>query len=106
MQEKKIVSSTVDSISRIVDAKSEVASKLNTEHVSRHVDGLTKPKSPSSTMKKAGIALIAAPDPITGVAGVALVATSFAMKKNEPTSLENLAHETRKILRDLQSLSL
>jgi hypothetical protein len=57
-------------------------------------------------MKKAGVALIAAPDPVTGVAGVALVATSFAMKKNEPTNLENLAQETRKIIRELGSLTL
>ncbi len=57
-------------------------------------------------MRKAGIALIATPDPITGFPGVALVVTSFVLKRNEPTNLGHLASETRKILRDIQSLSL
>ena len=53
-------------------------------------------------MRKAGIALIAAPDPVTTVAGAGLLASSYALKK-EPASLTNLAMETRKVLRDLQS---
>jgi hypothetical protein len=57
-------------------------------------------------MRKAGVALILAPDPFTGVAGVALVASSFVLKSKEPASLGNLASETRRILRDLGSLTL
>lgn len=57
-------------------------------------------------MKKVGVALIAAPDPITAVPGVALVASSYIMKKKQPTSLGDLAEETRKILRDIESISL
>jgi hypothetical protein len=57
-------------------------------------------------MRKAGIALIVTPDPISGVPGVALLASSFVMKKREPASLESLAQETRKALREIQSLSL
>ncbi len=57
-------------------------------------------------MKKVGVALIAAPDPITAVPGVALVATSLVLKKKEPTTLGDLAQETRKILRDIESISL
>lgn len=73
----------------------------------QHFDRLTKPKSPSSTMKKAGVALIVGtPDPITAVPGVALIAASIILKKKEPAKLGDLASETRKILRDLQSLSL
>jgi hypothetical protein len=57
-------------------------------------------------MRKAGIALIVTPEPITGVPGVALLASSFVMKRKEPASLGSLAQETRKVLREIQSLSL
>jgi hypothetical protein len=106
LQEKKLIHSTKESLSRLAAAKAEVVRATNPAGVSRQVRSLTKPKSPSSTMRKAGVALIVAPDPITGVAGVALVASSYAMKKNEPANLEHLAQETRKILRDLGSLTL
>ena len=57
-------------------------------------------------MRKAGIALIVTPDPISGVPGVALLTSSFIMKRKEPASLESLAKETRRVLREMQSLSL
>jgi hypothetical protein len=57
-------------------------------------------------MGKAGIALILTPDPISGLPGVALLASSFVMKRREPASLASLAQETRKTLREIQSLSL
>ena len=71
------------------------------------MDRLSNPKSPTSAMRKAGVALIVGtPDPITAVPGVALIATSYIMKKKEPAKLADLATETRKILRDIQSLRL
>lgn len=106
MEEKKLVRATKESMLRLAQTKEGVARTMDSTNVSKHVKQLTKPNSPSSSMRKAGIALIAAPDPVTGVAGVALVATSFAVKKNEPASLAHLAQETRKILRDLGSLTL
>jgi hypothetical protein len=106
LQEKKLVHSTKESLSRLAEAKAEVALATSPAAASHHVRSLTKPNSPSSTMKKVGVALIAAPDPFTGVAGVALVASSYAVKRNEPANLEHLAQETRKILRDLGSLTL
>ena len=57
-------------------------------------------------MRKAGIALIVTPDPFTGVPGVALLASSFVMKRKEPASLDNLVQETRKVMREIQSLNL
>jgi hypothetical protein len=58
-------------------------------------------------MKKAGVALIVGtPDPITAVPGVALIATSYMVRRKDPTKLDDLAAETRRILRDIQSLSL
>ena len=107
MEQKKIVRSVADSLTRLSEAKSNVASSVNAKGISRRLTDVSKPSSPSSTMKKAGVALIVAtPDPITAVPGVALIAASYATKRKEPAKLDDLAVETRKILRDIQSLSL
>ena len=96
-----------DSLTRLGEAKSSVASSVDTKNVSRHLARVSKPNSPSSTLKKAGVALIVAtPDPITAVPGVALIAASYATKRNEPAKLDDLAAEAKKILRDIQGLSL
>lgn len=107
MEEKRIVRSVADSLVRLREAKSSVASSVDTKDVSRHLTNVSKPNSPSSALKKVGVALIVAtPDPITAVPGVALIAASYATKRNEPAKLDDLAAETKKIIRDIQSLSL
>ncbi len=107
MEEKRIVRSVAHSLSRRHETKSQVASGLDLSPVKHQINRLSNPKSPSSTLKKAGFALIVGtPDPITAVPGVALIATSYVMKRKDPAKLSDLAAETRKILRDIQSLSL
>jgi hypothetical protein len=107
MEEKRITRSVADSLTRLQEVKSNVASSIDTKHVAHHLNRVSKPSSPSSTLKKAGVALIiATPDPVTAVPGVALIAASYAAKRNEPAKLDDLAAETRKILRDIRSLSL
>ena len=105
MQERRIVRSAADSLSRLHETKKQVASSVNATPVIGHLNGLAKPGSPSSTLKKAGVALIVGmPDPVTAVPGVALLAASYAAKRKDPARLDDLALETRKILRDIQSL--
>ncbi len=107
MEEKRIVRSVADSLSRLNEAKTQVAASVDHSKVKRRMNDISKPNSPSSNLKKAGVALVVgAPDPITTVPGVALIATSYAIKRKEPSKLDDLAAETRKILRDMQSLSL
>ena len=107
MQEKRLVHDVADSLTRLNEAKGNVASSVDTRSVSRHMRRLSKPSSPSSTLKKAGVALIVGtPDPITAVPGVALLAASVATKRREPAKLDDLAAETRKILRDIEGLRL
>ncbi len=107
MQEKRLVRSVADSVSRLNEAKTHVASSTDHSKVARHLNDLSKPSSPSSALKKAGVALIVGtPDPITAVPGVALLASSYAVKRRDPTKLDDLAAETRKILREIQSLRL
>ena len=106
MQEKKLLRSTTESLTRLAEAKSEVSGRVDPANAERHMRNLSKPSSPTSTMKKVGVALIAAPDPVTAVPGVALVASAYALKNREPATLNDLARETRKILRDIESISL
>ena len=105
--EEKIVRSAALSLTRLRESEAQVAASVDTKPLARNFAKVAKPNSPSSTLKKAGVALIVAtPDPITAVPGVALIAASYAAKRKEPTKLDDLAAETRKILRDLSSLSL
>jgi len=103
---KVLVRSATDSISRIVNDWAQAAGAVDTGVLKGQFRDLTKPPSLSGGMRKAGIALIAAPDPFTGVPGVALLASSFVLKRREPASLGNLAQEARKVLIEVQSLSL
>ncbi|MDG7007474.1 MAG: hypothetical protein JRN06_04420 [Nitrososphaerota archaeon] len=107
MQDKKLVRAVADSLTRLNGVKDQVASSVDSGSVSRQVKNLSNPASPSSTLKKVGFALIVGtPDPVTAVPGVALLAASVAAKRREPTKLDDLAAETRKILRDIESLRL
>lgn len=107
MQEKRLVRSAADSLLRLGEARTQVASSMNPAPVKRQINTLTKPGNPSSALKKAGVALIVAtPDPFTAVPGVALIATSYALKRKSPAKLDDLAAETRKIIRDLESFRL
>jgi hypothetical protein len=103
---KAMVDETLGSLGRVAGYRKEVAASLDSKAARGRVKDVVKPSSPASTMKKVGVALIAAPDPITAVPGVALLASAYALKKKEPASLNSLLAESRKILRDLQSLSL
>lgn len=107
MQEKKIFRSAADSAVRVAEARSNVAACVDSNALRTHANSLSQPGSPSSAMKKAGIVLIVGtPDPITAVPGVALLAASYASRRKDPAKLSDLAAETRKILREIQSLSL
>lgn len=107
MQEKKLVRSVADSLSRLADAKAQVAAGVDPAPLRQQVSRLSKPGSPSSAMKKAGVVLIVGtPDPVTAVPGVALIASSYLVKRKDPSKLEDLASEARKILREIQSLRL
>lgn len=107
MHEKKLIHTVADSLTRLNETRRGVATSMDAKSVSHQMTRLTKPSSPSSTLKKAGVALIVGtPDPITAVPGVALLAASVATKRKEPAKLDDLAAETRKVLRDIESLRL
>lgn len=83
-----------------------MAVALDTSKTNSRFQQAAKPASLAGGMKKAGVALLVAPDPFTDVAGAALLAGHFAMKRREPAGFEQLANETRKLIKDLRSLSI
>lgn len=103
---KRLVLSSTTSLSRLAKEKVEVAKNVDASLARERIDKVTRPRSLSATVRKAGFALIAAPEPLTGIPGVALVASSYVVKRRDPTNLGHLAEETRKILHDIQSFSV
>jgi hypothetical protein len=64
---------------------------------------VAKPNSISKTMRKAGIGLILAPEPLTAVPGAIILGASFATRRREPLSPASVFNETRKLLAEIGS---
>ncbi|HVC26734.1 MAG TPA: hypothetical protein VND40_01095 [Nitrososphaerales archaeon] len=64
---------------------------------------VVKPNSISKTLRKAGLALMLSPDPITDVPGVIMLGASFAIRKRDPLSPASVFNETRKLLSEIGS---
>jgi hypothetical protein len=64
---------------------------------------VVKPNSVSKTLRKAGVALIIAPDPITAVPGAIMVGASFATKGREPLTPASVYDETQRLLDEMGS---
>jgi len=64
---------------------------------------VAKPNSISKTMRKVGVGLILAPDPITAVPGAIILGASFATRGREPLSPASVFNETRKLLAEIGS---
>jgi len=62
-----------------------------------------RPNSLSRTLRRAGVALILAPDPFTAVPGAVMLGASFAARGKEPLSAASVVIETRKILDEMSS---
>ncbi len=60
----------------------------------------------ASRLKKAGVTLIALPDPVTGVVGVPVLAAGFALDKlgNHELKIPEVTSNLAKTLRDLEKL--
>ncbi len=83
----------------------DVATSLDTTDSNRALRSVTTPTTIKGTVRKVGIALAIAPEPFTTVAGVALVAASFAMGGREPASLGTLREEARLQFAELATFS-
>lgn len=62
---------------------------------------VSKPNSPSKTMKKIGVSLLLSPDPITDIPGAIILGASFAAKGKDPIGAAAVSKEIRKILAEI-----
>jgi hypothetical protein len=65
---------------------------------------VVKPNSISKTLRRAGIGLILAPEPISAVPGAIMHGASFATRRREPLTPASVFNETRKLLAEMSSL--
>ena len=77
-----------------------VANKATRERLKEVV----KPNSVSKTLRKAGVALILAPDPITAVPGALMLGASLAARGKQPLNPASVYEETQKLLDEMGSL--
>ena len=78
------------SVKRTASDLKQAAVALDTSESSARLRDVTEPPSLTGTLRKTGIALALAPEPITTVAGVGLVVASFAVGRREPAGLTDL----------------
>ena len=94
-----------ESLKRVSKDAVDVASSLGSKDTARSLRDLNHPPTMKKAMRSAGIALAAAPEPVTTVAGLALVAGSYAIKK-EPATLNSMMDELRHELSELSDTAL
>jgi hypothetical protein len=100
----ELIKRRCDSIVRLANDHSIVGQALDSKATTRSVRDLTDPPSPKGAVRKLGIALAVAPEPLTTGAGVVMVAASFTMKEKKPANLRTLQAETENQFSDLDSL--
>ena len=81
-----------------------MARRLADQETTKRLREVVKPNSLSRTLRKAGVALILAPDPITAVPGAVLLGASLATRGRQPLSPASVFEETRKLLDEMGSI--
>ncbi|MDG6914524.1 MAG: hypothetical protein JRN03_02355 [Nitrososphaerota archaeon] len=99
-----MVRSGVGSAVRIAADKKEVAAGLADKRTRDALKQVKRPNSVSGTLRKAGVALILAPDPITAVPGVVMLGASVAAGRKKPLSSDSVYEEAQQIISELDSL--
>ena len=78
-----------ESLNRVSDDWIAVATSLESEEVAKRLGDLRHPPDRRRAMRSTGLALAAAPEPVSTVAGVALLIGSLAMN-DEPATLSSV----------------
>ena len=83
--------------------RSALAGQLADPQTKEKLKQVAKPNSLTKTLRRTGVALIIAPDPITAIPGVVMLGASLATRKREPTTPASVFEETQKILSEMDS---
>jgi hypothetical protein len=94
---------SASSATRVLKERETVARCLADTETKERLRQVAKPNSISRTLRKVGVALILAPDPITAVPGAVMLGASFATRRREPLSPASVFEETRKLLEEIRS---
>ena len=97
------LSAKAGSVERVLKERGEVARGIADGATKRRLREAAKPNSLTKTMRKAGVGLILAPDPITSVAGAVVLGASVAAKKRDPLSTASVLEELRKVMGEFHS---
>jgi hypothetical protein len=95
--------SSASSATRVLNDRADLAAALADKGTRDSLRQVARPNSISKTLRRAGVALILAPDPITAVPGAVLLGASLAAKGKEPMSVASVFKETRKVLDEMGS---
>jgi hypothetical protein len=100
---QKVLRSSASSTTRVLGERAALAKCLADKGTRDALKQVVKPNSLSRTLRKAGVALILAPDPVTAVPGVAMLGASFAMRGKKPLSPASVFEDTRALLAEIGS---
>lgn len=99
----RLLKSSASSATRVLKDRGAVAASLADAGTRAKLRQVAKPNSVSKTLRKAGVALMLSPDPITDVPAVIMLGASFATRKKDPLTPKSVLEETRKLLDDMDS---
>ena len=85
--------------------RATLSSSLADAHTRDALQQVVRPNSISKTLRKAGVALMLSPDPITDVPGAIMLGVSFATRNRQPLSHASVFAETRKVLAEMGSFT-
>jgi hypothetical protein len=103
-RQAQLLRSSASSAARILNERATVAGCLADSNTRNALRQVVKPNSISKTLRRAGIALILAPDPITAVPGAVMLGASFATRKKEPLNAASVFNEAQNLLSEIGSL--
>lgn len=91
-----------ESLKRVSNDWIAVATSLESEEAARRLGDLSHPPDRRRAMRSTGLALAAAPEPVSTVAGVALLIGSLAMN-DEPATLGSVGDALHTDVKELSS---
>ncbi|HUI01294.1 MAG TPA: hypothetical protein VLX56_06665 [Nitrososphaerales archaeon] len=100
----RVLHSSAGSAENVMRDRAAVAKGLADGATRRRLKDVAKPNSMTKTMRRAGVGLVLAPDPLTSVAGAVVIGASLAAKKRDPLSSSSVSEELARLAKELGSL--
>ncbi len=81
--------------------RTEVAKSLANSETKEKLKQVVKPNSLSKTLRKAGVALLLSPDPLTDIPGAIILGASIAAKRKEPIGASSVVTEADRLMDEI-----